>query len=100
MTRFLAWMAALAVIVFGVVKCSGSDWYQREQADARAQQIARETPHVIRDSGDGCKVYAFEAGGRTHYFTRCPDSRTTTESSWTETCGKNCHRTITESIPN
>lgn len=56
-----------------------------QEVKAAAQRQANETPHVIREA-DGCKVYAFLSGDRYHYFTRCPDARTVTESSWDE-----CH---------
>ena len=58
---------------------------QADEAAKAARRRAEETPHVIRDA-DGCKVYAFLSGDRYHYFTRCPDSKTTTDSSWDE-----CH---------
>lgn len=55
---------------------------QREKED----QIRRETPHIIREA-DGCKVYAFESGGRWHYFTRCPGDRTVTDTSYEQCSG-------------
>lgn len=58
---------------------------QAEAAREAAQRKANETPHVVREA-DGCKVYAFLSGDRYHYFTRCPDSKTTTDTSWDE-----CH---------
>jgi hypothetical protein len=58
---------------------------QAEEAAKAARRRAEETPHVVREA-DGCKVYAFLSGDRYHYFTRCPDSKTTTEASWDE-----CH---------
>lgn len=56
---------------------------QKATADA---ELREQTPHVIREA-DGCKVYAFKSGDRYHFFTRCPDSKTTTESSWDECQG-------------
>ena len=93
-----AWLITLAVaslLIFGIHSCDQSEGNQQMKRERREQ-----TPHVIREA-DGCKVYAFKSGDRYHYFTRCPDSRTTTESSW-EACsqsGKNrtC-KTETESI--
>jgi hypothetical protein len=41
---------------------------------------------------DGCTVYRFEDGGRPRYFVRCDNGQTRTE--WTESCGKNCTRTV------
>jgi hypothetical protein len=96
------WLIKLAVVVglcvFGVHACNTSDWYQASQRAEAAQAAANRKPHVIREA-DGCKVYAFTADGRTHFFTRCPDSRTSTESSWTESHGKT-HVTKTETIEN
>lgn len=82
---------------------SGADALDKEAAERRAKAAAErreQTPHVVREA-DGCKVYAFKSEGRHHYFTRCPDSRTTTESSWEEcrTSGKITHcETKTENI--
>lgn len=51
------------------------------------EQIEKDkNPHVIRDV-DGCKVYAFSDGGKWHYFTRCENSRTVTDTTQEE-----CHR--------
>jgi len=36
---------------------------------------------------DGCTVYRFDDAGRSRYFTKCA---TTSNTSWTESCGKNC----------
>jgi hypothetical protein len=90
---WLQWPVIIALCCFGVYKCNTSEWYKADQARDAAQARAEATPHVIREA-DGCKVYAFKAGDRTHYFTRCPDSKTSTESSWTERHGKS---TVTKS---
>lgn len=82
---------------WGIKSCTDSEWYENSQKERIAREQAAATPHVIREA-DGCKVYAFFSGGRDHYFTRCPDSKTTTESSYTVNCGKNCNRTEVESI--
>ena len=37
-------------------------------------------PHVIREV-DGCKVYAFSNGSKWHYFTRCENSKTVTDTA-------------------
>jgi hypothetical protein len=66
------------------------------KAREHAEQVARETPKVIREA-DGCQVYAFERSGREHFFTRCP-ATTSTETNWTESCGKNCRSHKQESI--
>lgn len=44
-------------------------------------------------SVDGCKVWRFRDGGRSHYFADC---RGTVSSAHTEYCGKNCYRRIVE----
>jgi hypothetical protein len=88
---WLQWPALIALVIFGMVKCSQWDDSRPSTIAARAAEAAQAkaeaTPHVIREA-DGCKVYAFKAGDRYHYFTRCPGSSTTTESSWTERHGK------------
>lgn len=83
-----AFIWVVVAIVLGVIQNNDPEVI----AQKAAEQKARETPHVIRDSGDGCKVYAFEASGRTHYFTRCLDSKVVTEGSYevSHSCGKNC----------
>lgn len=43
---------------------------------------------------DGCSVYRFKDGNY-HYFTNCKGESLTTIS---ESCGKNCTRTYSESI--
>ncbi len=70
--------------------------YAEQQADAAAARAAA-TPHVITESPDGCKVYKFRDEQRDHYFTSCPDSHTTTDSSHEERSGKTSS-TIIESI--
>jgi hypothetical protein len=88
---WLQWPIIIALCCFGVYKCDQWDKARPETIAAKKAEVAYEEaqrkPHVIREA-DGCKVYAFKADGRTHFFTRCPDSRTTTESSWTERHGK------------
>ena len=85
------------LVFFGVKACQESEWYQASERAKAALELRESTPHVVREA-DGCKVYAFKSVGRYHYFTRCPDSTTTTESSYTVACGKNCTRVETETI--
>ncbi len=107
----VAWLAVLyfwdgdgAIFVLLVVVACWSMWHWRDTPEEKAakwaqeaaQRRARETPHVVREA-DGCKVYAFERGGRDHYFTRCP-ATTDTETTWKESCGKNCTRQKAENI--
>ena len=73
--------------------------YEPNPVDVAAQEarrVAAETPHVIREV-DGCKVYEFEKEGRNHFFTRCP-TQTSTDRTYTTSCGKNCSKVITETI--
>ncbi len=83
MKDLIAVVTVVALAIFGAKSCAESEWFQRKKQEADELQRSRQTPHVIREA-DGCKVYAFESGGRFHYFTRCPESRTTTESTWEE----------------
>jgi hypothetical protein len=71
------------LFIGGIVLFTQSELGQRLERERDEEIRRRQTPHVIREA-DGCKVYAFEAGARWHYFTRCPDSRTSTESTWEE----------------
>jgi hypothetical protein len=87
---------AVVVGLFGVKSCADSDWYQKQMSANAAARTARETPHVIREK-DGCKVYAFERDGRDHYFTRCGEV-VTTETNWTQSCGKNCSKQVSDII--
>lgn len=89
-------ISVIALCVFGVVKCTQSDWYQASEREREAQERANATPHVIREA-DGCKVYAFKSGGDYHYFTRCGDT-VTTDRSYAQSCGKGCTRHKTETI--
>jgi hypothetical protein len=98
----LKWPLLVALVAFGIHGCIQWDNARPATIAARAaearQDAANRTPHVIREA-DGCKVYAFLSEGRYHYFTRCPGSSTSTESSWTESHGKS-HVTKTETIEN
>lgn len=48
---------------------------------------------------DGCRVYRFVDGGNHQYYVRCGDGEVSTRSEHTESCGKNCTTTKTETIP-
>lgn len=74
-----------------------------EESAAKAQETIRERaererPKKINEI-DGCSIYSFYrvADGRNHYFTKCSD-KVTTESSHTESCGKNCTKQVSETI--
>jgi len=59
------------------------------------QKAEMRVPRLMSES-DGCRVYKFVDDG-THYFTRCGE-QVNTERHYTESCGKNCTRSRTESI--
>lgn len=88
------WVTLLTLLLFWLIgntiySCNFDDEAIAErkakEEQKAAQRRANETPHVIREA-DGCKVYTFLSGDRYHYFTRCPDGKTVTDSSWDE-----CH---------
>lgn len=63
--------------------------YDKTQAeiDAKAkakteaeEAIKRRTPHIIRQSPDGCQTFRFEADGMWHYYTKCPQADVTHEA--------------------
>lgn len=43
---------------------------------------------------DGCAVYRFSDNGRSIYYTNCQGAASS-DTSWDESCGKNCTRTVT-----
>lgn len=69
--------------------------WEEETKKQQAQDAADAQPRLINEI-DGCKVYAFKSTGRWHYFTKCPASRVSTESSWR--CGYKGRKTCTEVI--
>ena len=75
--------AAAGLPLFGLYSCQQSEWWQAGERAIAERERRESTPHVVREA-DGCKVYAFKAQERYHYFTRC-GSTTTTSSSW-ESC--------------
>lgn len=96
MNKFLKWICVISLSVFGLHRCHTSEWNQEILRKEAARYEADRTPHVIREA-DGCKVYAFMSDGRWHYFTRC-QSMTTTETTRTEKCGKNCTKEVSEFV--
>lgn len=99
------WADLGTYLFWGVIVCVfWAMWHWRDTPEEKAlyaaqqaaERLKRETPHVIREA-DGCKVYAFESGGRDHFFTRCPAS-TDTETTWTENCGKGCRKEMSDHI--
>lgn len=79
----------------GLLACDDTE-FMKAQHKAQAEEAQREaTPHVIREA-DGCKVYAFKTDIY-HYFTRC-GSTVTTETRWSQACGKNCTKQMSDTI--
>ncbi len=79
----------------GMYSCSNSDSWKANEKRIAEQEAREAQPHVIREY-DGCKVYAFKTD-RVHYYTKC-GLTTTTESSRSVSCGKNCSKTEVETI--
>lgn len=79
---FSGWVPFAFVLAIPViaVSCSFTDEAKERDAKRQAADEAARQPHVVREA-DGCKVYAFKSGDLWHYFTRCPDSRTTTDTT-------------------
>lgn len=97
MIRFLV---LTVIVVAGVASCVNSDWHQEREAERRKVELARETPHVIKEA-EGCKVYEFERFGKRHYFTRCGTDHVVTQTAQEEcrSHGKTRHcETVYEDI--
>ena len=95
---FRFFITAMSGIVLSVGSCSMSDSYRLERQEKMSAEAARDerdrTPHVIREA-DGCKVYAFKSQDRWHYFTRCPDSKVSTDTTHVERSGKTTRQVTT-----
>ncbi|MCA0188092.1 MAG: hypothetical protein LCH90_19275 [Proteobacteria bacterium] len=79
----------------------GEEAVAHKQAIKQAQAEARRKDRIPRfysDAPDGCKIFTFKPENRWLYFTRCPGAKTSTETTWTESCGKNCTRTASQTI--
>lgn len=70
-----------------------------DRAEERRQKAAKEEadkqPRVVREA-DGCKVYAFKSGDRWHYFTRCPNAHTVTDTAYEQCTGSGKSRSCKE----
>ena len=75
--------AVVGLPIFGIHSCRQSEWWQAGGRAIAERERRESTPHVVREA-DGCKVYAFKAQERYHYFTR--RGSTTTTSSGRESC--------------
>jgi hypothetical protein len=90
---FIVWLAWLPFIpdTPEQIKAAQEAKIKREE-DARQKAI----PHAMSEA-DGCTVYVFERQGREHFFTRC-EKTTSTETNWTEGCGKGCSKPMHDTI--
>jgi hypothetical protein len=100
MRVFILIIVTFALLAFGMHACEQTDSAKEERRKDAERRAAESRPHVIREA-DGCKVYAFKLDARWHYFTRCPNASTTTDSPYTvctgSANGRSC-TTKTESI--
>jgi len=91
----------LTMVWFGtlVYRYNTDDEWAKERAEEARQkaeeQRRQETPHVVREA-DGCKVYAFKSGDRWHYFTRCPNAVTVTDTAYEHCTGSGKSRSCKE----
>jgi hypothetical protein len=88
-----AGFGVVVVVLSAITYCETTPEAEaKRRATAEAERRAR-IPHVIREA-DGCKVYAFTAGSKEHYFTRCAGMVTTDRNyEVKKSCGKNCTKT-------
>lgn len=96
-------LLGLGTIGFGLVAYhdTGEEAVKRgeiQEAKRIEERRQERTPRFYADAPDGCKVYTFKPGDRWLYFTRCPNAKTSTETSWTEQCGKNCSKVVSSTI--
>jgi hypothetical protein len=85
-------LAALLALgfIFGIIWALQSTFGPSDE-----QKAEMRVPQLLSEA-DGCRVYKFVDDG-THYFTRCGE-QVDTVRHYTESCGKNCTRSRTESI--
>lgn len=69
---------------------------QAQALQKAEEERIKSTPRPMSQA-DGCTVYVFERQGREHFFTRC-EATTSTETNWTEGCGKGCSRDVKDTI--
>ena len=81
MSQFFIFIALMVAVGFGIHACENTDSAKKYRADKAAQELADKKPRLYSESPDGCKVYAFKAD-RWLYFSRCPDSKTATTTTW------------------
>jgi hypothetical protein len=89
-------LVALAALVAG---CGVHDPVEKSATSNAAMGLDLLFEH------DGVRVYRFLDAGRHHYYAVTYGSITrqapsvSTFSTWSENCGKNCTRTVTDEIP-
>lgn len=81
MASELIWIGTICFAIVGVVSCANSDWHKESEAMRAQLEKARETPHLYRESPDGCKVYRFEHDGKWQFYTRCPSGEVSTDTN-------------------
>ena len=86
----------LLVLVAGLFILAGVSFLQATFGPSDEQR-ARDRVPAVMSSADGCTVYKFYDNGSWHYFTKCGGTVTTTKN-YTESCGKGCSRSRTESM--
>lgn len=95
-------LLAIAIMVWGAWAISIPDSpekIERDKIEAIERELRtkeKETPRVLSEV-DNCTIYVFERQNREHFFTRC-EKTTSTETNWTEGCGKGCSRSMRDSI--
>lgn len=47
---------------------------------------------------EGCTVYRFRDAGYSHYYAKCAGGTASTDTAYSETCGKGCSKTVVDRI--
>lgn len=94
---FVLFCVSAALAYWGFHEADPQTAINRAEEDRRRAEVRRqqETPHVVREA-DGCKVYAFKSGERWHYFTRCPNAHTVTDTAYEHCTGSGKSRSCKE----
>jgi hypothetical protein len=88
--------ALLVILIAAVVLFAGVALLLSVFGPSDEQRANDRIPAVV-SSADGCTVYKFYDNSSWHYFTKCGGTVTTTKN-YTESCGKGCSRSRTESM--
>ena len=85
----------VVTVIASMISHQYSESTQKADAEREARAIYWQTPHVLKQSPDGCKVYAYTIGGDWHYFTRCQNTNSVQDETPRKvSCGKNCTKTV------